>query len=149
MGYAPGSSALVPFIYSPLDGNMGGDGITSPGSPDVGRVGWLKPGGFVLPNLYNVDLRLEKAFAIKERYHISIRGEAFNLLNSELIQAVNNTAYDYASPGAKGCPAVAPGVNNGHANVCMVPQATFQTPTTTTGNLLGARQLQAGVRFEF
>ncbi len=148
-GYAPGSSNLQNFVYTPLDGNMGGDGITSPGSPDVGRVGWLAPGGFVLPNLYNVDLRLEKQFSFKERYHVSFRAEAFNLFNSSLIQAVNNTAFDYAVPGAAGCPAPGPGVTNGHTNVCMTPQATFQAPTTTSGNLLGARQLQAGLRFEF
>jgi hypothetical protein len=37
----------------------------------------------------------------------------------------------------------------------MVPQnglngtSAFQLPTTTTGNLLGARQMQAAVRFDF
>src|ERR1700676_5071096 len=124
---------------------MGGAGISSPGSNLAGRVGWLAPGSFVLPNLYNVDLRLGKQFAIAERFHGSVRGAAFNLFNATLIQEVggtNHTAYDYATPGQPGCPA-------SHLNTCMVPISTFQVPSITSGNLLGARQLQAGVRFEF
>jgi hypothetical protein len=136
-GFAPGSSVQKTFTYAPLDGSMGGAGVSSPGSPLAGRIGWLAPGSFVLPNLYNVDLRLTKQVSFKERYHIEIRLEAFNLFNTTLIQAVNPTAYDYATT----C--------TGHTNTCMAPSSSFQKPTTTTGNLLGARQMQAGIRFDF
>jgi hypothetical protein len=140
-GYSPGSTAPTTFTYTPLDGSMGGAGVTSPGGPLPGRIAWVAPGSFVLPSLYNVDLRLEKQFSIKERYHIAIRGEAFNLFNSTLVQAVNQVAYDYATPGSAGCV--------GHVNTCMVPLSNFGQATATTGNLLGARQMQAGIRFEF
>ena len=156
VGYTPGSTVQSTFTYTPLDGSMGGAGITSPGGNLPGRIAWVAPGFFRLPNLYNVDLRLEKQFPIKERYHIGLRGEAFNLFNSTLVQAVNQVVYDYASPsgnqGAAGvtCPAFhADGVTPFHSNTCMTPLSTFGQPTATTGNLLGARQLQAGIRFEF
>jgi hypothetical protein len=151
-GFTPGSTASTTYTFTSLDGSMGGAGISSPGSNFAGRIGWLPPGSFRLPSLTNVDLRLTKQFAVKERYHIEVRLEAFNLLNSTLVQAVSQNAYDYASPsgatGAAGvtCPKTGTAA---HVNQCMVPISSFAQPTTTTGNLLGARQMQAGVRFEF
>jgi hypothetical protein len=141
-GYTPGSTAISRFTFSPLDGSMGGAGISSPGANLAGRIGWLPPGSFRLPSLTNVDVRLTKTFQWKERYHLELRFEAFNIFNSTLVQAVSSSAYDYARPGGAGCPA-------SHINTCMVPISTFGVATTTTGNLLGARQMQAGVRFEF
>ena len=153
-GFASGSAIQTNFVYSPLDGGMGGAGVDSPGNPSAQRVAWLAPGSFVLPNLYNVDLRLTKQFAIKERYHIEIRGEAFNLFNTTLIQAVSANAYSYATPtaGSATCPLVGTvGAPSPHASTvqCMVPVASFGQAATTSGNNLGARQMQAGVRFEF
>ncbi len=145
MGYAPGSQTLTPFTFTPLDGSMGGAGISSPGSNLAGRVAGIGPGSFAQPNLYNVDLRLTKQFYIKERYHIEFRAEAFNLFNSTLVQSVSQNAYSYA----KSCPAGTPPAPNGSAITCMTPVPTFQQPAVTTTNLLGARQLQAGLRFEF
>jgi len=98
-----------------------------------------------------------------ERYHIEIRGEAFNLFNNTLVQAVQKNAYNYGTPTASTAAAPNPSCWNGvtssgpgpaagtmaHVNTCMVPVSNFRQPTTTTGNLLGARQLQAGIRFEF
>jgi hypothetical protein len=139
-GYAPGAPASSTFTFTPLDGSMGGAGINSPGSNFAGRVAWLAPGRFVQPNLYNVDLRLTKQFTIKERYHLEVRGEAFNLFNDTLVQAVSQNAYSYA----KSCPAGVPATVT-----CMSPVASFQQPSITTTNLLGARQMQAGIRFEF
>jgi len=141
-GYAPGSSTLTMFTYIPLDGSMGGAGITSPGANLAGRIAWLAPGSFKLPSLYDVDLRLSKQFAITERYNIELRAEAFNVFNSTLVQQVSQNAYRYVSPGSSGCPAT-------HANTCMAPVTSFRQYQTTSGNLFGARQLQAGIRFRF
>jgi len=156
-GYTPGSTAPSTYTFTGLDGSMGGAGINSPGQNIAGRIAWVAPGSFVLPSLYNVDLRLTKQFTIKERSHVELRFEAFNLFNSTLVQAVNTTAYSPATPSATSttCPLIgggsAAGVASPHASTvtCMVPSSSFQTPTTTSGNLLGARQLQAGIRFEF
>jgi hypothetical protein len=88
---------------------------------------------------------LEKATAIKERYRIIFRIEAFNALNSTIVQAVNQNGYTYAAPGQAGCP----GATN--TNTCMIPVTGFGTATTTTSTsgFLGPRQMQAGLRFEF
>jgi len=113
--------------------------------PGSGRVSFLPRAGFVNPSYTNIDVRLSKQFRIIERFNVELRGEAFNLFNSTLVLAVDAGAYNYASPNASSttCPSAT------HVNTCMVPLKTFQRPTTTTANLLGARQLQAGVRFNF
>ena len=130
--------------YTGVDGGMTGV-VGSTGNPGSGRIGFVQRNFYELPNLFNDDIRLTKQFSIKERYHIEIRGEAFNVANSTLVLAVTPTAYGYAAPGSSGCP-TAP-----NTNTCMVPRSTFQQPSTTsgTGGLLGARQLQAGIRFDF
>jgi hypothetical protein len=98
-----------------------------------------------MPPYTALDLRLEKATAIRERYRIIFRIEAFNALNSTIVQAVNQNAYTYAAPGAAGCPAAT------NTNTCMIPVTGFGTATTTTSTsgFLGPRQMQAGIRFEF
>ena len=98
----------------------------------VGRFG---RNSLVLPNLYNVDLRLTKVTTFKERYSIEFRAEAFNVFNSTLVQAVNASAYSLGGSGT--------------AVGTLVPSSSFQAVTTTSGLLLAPRQLQAGLRFEF
>ncbi len=147
--FGPGGAVLTAASgkITGIDGGMAGSGIGSTGSAAGSRAGFLAPDSFVLPNLYDVDVRLEKQFAIKERFHIDARLEAFNLFNSTLVQAVNTTAFNYVKPGASGCPAT--------SNVtCMAPNGNatnggFGFPTITSTNNLGARQLQAGIRFDF
>jgi hypothetical protein len=137
--------------YTGLEGGMTGALIQTTTDAIGGRVAWLPRSSFVLPSLYNVDLRLAKQFSIKERYNIEVRLEAFNLLNSTLVQGVSTNAYTYTQPSASAaslCSSAA-SVATPHSNTCMAPVSTFQTPTTTTGNLLGPRQMQAGVRFSF
>ena len=157
-GFTPGSTASTSFTFAPLDGGLGGAAITSPGANLQGRIGWIPQGSFILPNLYNVDMRLEKQFNLTERFHLSIRGEAFNLFNSTLTLAANTAAFDYAAPSATPGTAIAPnlcptsaisGAATPHTNTCMTPVSTFGSAATTSGNLLGSRQLQAGIRFEF
>ena len=132
--------------YSPIDGSMGGAGISSPGSAAAGRFAGAPRGSYVLPSLYDLDLRLSKQWSVKERYHIELRGEAFNALNSTLVQVANNTQYSYAAAGSTStsCPASAHGTNT-----CLIPVSTFGKASTTSGTLLGARQMQAAIRFEF
>jgi hypothetical protein len=139
-----------------LEGSMTGAGINTSGSSLGNRIAWMPRDTFALPSYTNVDFRISRQFAVKERYVFDLRAEAFNLFNSTLIQGVNQNAYTFAAPsgnfGAAGvtCPKFqADGVTVLHANPCMVPLSTFQQATTTTGNLLGARQLQFAFRFEF
>jgi hypothetical protein len=130
---------------SGLQGGMTGGLIQTTGNPIGGRITWMPRNSFVLPNLFNVDVRLAKQFRITERYNVELRGEAFNILNRTQVLAVSTNAFNYAAPATTSptCPSAT------HANTCMVPVATFQQPSTTSANLMGARQLQAGVRFNF
>jgi hypothetical protein len=138
-----GGSGTNACVGAPgLDGGMTGSVLTTSATPTGSRILWQPRNSFRLPSYSTVDLRLEKAFAIKERYRITIRGEAFNLMNSTIVLAVNQNGYTYAAPGASGCPVA-------HTNECMIPVAGFATATTTSGTLLGPRQMQAGIRFTF
>jgi hypothetical protein len=149
-GFTKGSTASTAFLYSPLNGSMGGAGVSSPGGNTAGRIAWVAPGSFVLPNLYNVDVRLTKEFRFTERYSLEIRGEAFNVFNTTLVQAVSQTAYSYGTPTGTSttCPTSSTATTP-HTNTCMVPISSFGQMATTSGNLLGARQMQAGIRFNF
>jgi len=117
--------------------------LSTGGTPTGGRVAFLPRASFKLPNYANVDLRLAKAFSLRERFNFEFRAEVFNLFNSTLQLDVNKSAYTFAQPGGTGCPSAQ------HTNTCVVRQSTFQQVTTTTANLLGARQMQLGFRFAF
>ena len=133
-----------PIGFAGLDGGMTGTVLNSNGTPDPGRAAWLQRNSFILPAYHNIDLRLEKDFSIHERFHFALRGEAFNLLNTTITTAVDTTGFNFVAPSATSpvCPLT-------HTNTCIVPIASFQNPTTTSTASLGARQLQAGVRFSF
>jgi hypothetical protein len=133
-GYAPGSSTLTTFTLQGLNGGMSGADIQTTSQNFGGRAVNFGRNSLVLPNLYNVDLRLTKLTTFKERYSIELRLEAFNLFNSTLVQAVNSNAYSLGTSGNVGT---------------MALSSSFQAPTTTSGLLLAPRQLQAGLRFDF
>jgi hypothetical protein len=109
----------------------------------------LPRAAFELPNYFTADLRLQKETPIHERYNIEFRIEAFNALNSTIVTGVNTSAYTYAQPGQTSGGILCPSVASGNTSTCMVPSSSFQQHTTTTSNLLGARQMQAGLRFDF
>jgi len=48
------------------------------------------------PGINNWDLSLQKSFAIKERVHLELRGDAFNVFNHTQFSGVNSTI-TYAS----------------------------------------------------
>ncbi len=154
--YGPGGSVLTATTgkITSIDGGMSGVGIGSTGTPAGTRIAWMPPGSFELPSYTIMDMRLAKAFAISERFHIEIRGEAFNLFNSTIVQGVTES-WNYTAPGKTyalvgggtgTCPAT--------ANItCMTPNTLNGTVSNTgvanASGALGSRQLQAGIRFEF
>jgi hypothetical protein len=129
------------FSNGAPDGGETGAEVSTFASSAGGRASWLPRNSYNLPTTANVDLRVERSFAIRERYKLDFSADAFNLNNSTFIQAVNTSAYSFAAAGSGAC--------TGHANGCLVPLSTFQTRSTTTGSLYGARQLQMGFRLEF
>jgi hypothetical protein len=126
------------------DGGMMSSVLMNTSVPGQGAVSFLPRAAFRMPGYTDVDLRLAKEFKFSERYSFEMRGEAFNVFNSLFVLGVNLNGYNYVNPGGNNCStALHP------TNTCMVKQADFGTPTTTSGNLLGARQLQLGLRFNF
>jgi hypothetical protein len=99
---------------------------------------------FLGPGLGDVDFRIARTFTVKERYKLSLLGEAFNLFNFMNWYSFNATEYNYSAAGS--------GLCAGHTNACLVQNISptgFLTGTSTSNNLGGARQLQVSLRFSF
>lgn len=79
---------------------------------------------------HDVDVRLSRAFAYREKYKLTLGGEAFNILNRQQFTAYNTTAYTLS--GTTG-----------------TYQATFGTPSAAGNTIYRERQIQFVGRFEF
>ncbi len=128
-----------------LLGGMTGILISSSGNPIGGRAAWLPRNSFTQPKIVNFDVRLAKQFAITEGVAFEVRAEAFNILNTTLVQRVFDSAFTYVAPSATSstCPSA------DHNNTCMAARSSFQNARTTSSNLFGARQMQFGLRLSF
>jgi hypothetical protein len=124
-----------------LAGGMTGAVIGTSASASGGRISWVARNSSTLPGWTNLDFRVAKTFTFRERFNFMVHAEAFNLFNSMIVEDLNPQEFTESAPGGTGCV--------GHTNACLVPFSSFQVPTTTSGPLLGARQLQVGARFEF
>jgi hypothetical protein len=133
---------FTPTGAVPGDGGMTGAEVGTFASGIGGRAAWLPRNSNNLPRWGNVDFRLSRAFAVRERYRLAIVADAFNLFNSTIVSAVNTQAYTESNAGSSGVCAT-------HANACLVPFPSFQSRTTTSSSVFGARQLQLGARFTF
>jgi hypothetical protein len=115
--------------------NNSGTALSSSRFPGQVRNAYTGPG------FWDVDFRIGRDFAIREKMKLSIIGEAFNLFNHTNIFGVNSTEFNYTAAGSGACA--------GHSNGCLVPNPTFFAPTVTNTGLYGARQLQISGRFTF
>jgi hypothetical protein len=106
------------------------------------------PDGISFSSPFNsVDLRLMKDIAIRERYHVDLMAEAFNLFNSVNIRGFTNTSYSgrNISLVPVGTNQRGPGNPNGL-------DTTFFQPVNTAGGFFGSggpRAFQFAVRFTF
>jgi outer membrane receptor protein involved in Fe transport len=124
-----------------VDGGMTGGVIGTSASNSGGRASWLPRNSFTLPSWTNFDFSVARTITIRERLGLELRADAFNLFNNTIVLGVNTTAYSFSAAGSGACA--------GHVNGCMIPNASFQNITTTSGSLYGARQLQFGARLNF
>ena len=124
-----------------MDGGVTGGLVNNSGTGTGGRAPNVDRNAFTGPGYTNVDFRIGRQFAIKERMRLSFVGEAFNLFNHTNIYSVNSTAYNFSAAGAGACA--------GHTNSCLVANPAFFAPLTSNNNLSGARQLQISGRFTF
>ncbi len=146
-GAQPLFATISGFPSGGIDSGLTGGETTNTGGTTGGRPTWLGRNVYRGHPLYNVDVRVSRDFAIRERFHLVMLAEAFNLFNHTNISAVNTTAFTYTAVGSGECTkALASGTNG-----CLVPSPTFMAPTssTSTNGLYGARQLQFSAKLIF
>ena len=131
-------------IPTGIDGGPTGAVVNNSGTNTGGRAPWLGRNSFTGPGFFNMDARIGRNVPIRERAQLQLRVDAFNLLNHQNVLSVNTSAFNFAAPGTSGCPAVSTGFSG-----CFVPNASFLQPTSTSGLLLGARQMQFSARLNF
>ncbi len=101
------------------------------------RAPWLARNTFLSPGLVNVDFRVAREFAIKERYRLQFTVEAFNLFNHTNVSGVNATAFTFgATPGTT-------------AYTTLTPRNDFLLPTGTSSTNYRERQVQLAFRLTF
>lgn len=84
------------------------------------------------------DIRLVKAIAFTERYHLELRGDFFNVANHQNISAVGTTGYIFSSTGSLSSNATY------QANTFGIP-----TSVNSSGFLYTPREIQLSTRFTF
>jgi len=124
-----------------IAGGPTGGTVNNSGSAFGGRLPNIPRNADLGPGVGNVDVRVARDFKITERLRLSLAGEAFNVFNFTNFFTVNTQSYNFAAAGAAGCV--------GHANGCLVPVASYLTPTASNNGLYGARQLQISGRIIF
>jgi hypothetical protein len=143
----PVFATISGFPSGGVDYGVNGAEITNTGGSTGGRPPQYGRNVFIGHPLYNEDLRITRDFAIKDRYHFQILGEAFNLFNHTNITSVNGTAFNFSAVGSGACTTALAGGTNG----CIIPNAAFLAPTSSssTNGLYGARQLQVSAKIVF
>jgi hypothetical protein len=104
------------------------------------RVGNEPRNTFKGDTLQTVDVRLERTFPIREKLHLQLLAEAFNLMNTVNIR-YSNTSYGAADfcpndPGAPGCAGATQFYREGS------PNPTYGTPSA----VFNPRQIQLALR---
>jgi hypothetical protein len=117
------------------------------------RVPFLGPNSFQLPRTANVDLRIEREFKFRERWKLTLSGDAFNLFNHVNVTSVNTQMFAIQSSGT------AHGVACSGSAPCLVFQdpaitgnpstSLFQAATQSSNSLSAQRQIQIGARLDF
>jgi hypothetical protein len=143
----PVFATISGFPAGGVDYGVNGAEITNTGGSTGGRPPQYGRNVYFGHPLYNEDLRIARDFPIRDRYHFQILGEAFNLFNHTNIASVNPTAFNFSNVGAGACTTALAGGTNG----CIVPNAAFLAPTssTSTNGIYGSRQLQFSAKIIF
>lgn len=137
----PVTGTISGNVSGAVAGGPTGGAVNNSGTATGGRSPGLPRNLYTGPGMGDVDLRISREFGITERLRLSLLGEAFNLINHTNVFTVNTQQYTYTAAGS--------GLCGGHSNGCLVPVASFLTPSATNNNLFGARQLQISGRITF
>ena len=140
--YSAGFSGTTPAqcngfgCLQPASSGITGTGASSAYIPFIGR------NTYNLPRIILVDGRVQKTFAITERYGLDLFVEGFNLANHRNVTGVNNSAFVSATSQA-----TTPGAT---VNTLTYTPALFGKVTTANSNYAyGPRTVQLGARVNF
>jgi hypothetical protein len=139
------------------DGGIFGGAISSgSGLPTTGRPPQIGRNSIKMPGFNNVDFRVTRDFRFFEKYRFQLVGEAFNLLNREIITGVNSTHSQYAAASSTSttCNSNGPAPTGSAVQGCISPFSgtgisAFGVVSSTSNGLYGPRQLQLSGKFFF
>ena len=143
----PVFATISGFPSGGVDYGVTGGEVTNTGGSTGGRPPQVGRNVYIGPGVVDFDVRIARDFALREKLHLQILGEAFNLFNHTNITSVNGTAFNYTAVGSGVCTTALGAGTNG----CLVPNGQFMAPTATTSanGLYGARQLQFSAKIVF
>ena len=138
------------------DGNIyGGAMSSSSGAATTGRPPEIRRNSQPGPGVRNIDFRITRDIPIHDKIYMQFIGEAFNLLNHEIVSSVNSTFATYAAPKAGACSASGTVPTGSNFYGCIIPYAAsspsgaFGVKTGTNSLLYGPRQLQVAAKLFF
>jgi hypothetical protein len=148
--------------YADESGIYGGAISSSSGSATSGRPPQIGRNSIYLPGYNDFDLRVSRDIPIYDNVHLEFAADAFNLLNHQIITAVNSTYTTFLAPNATAqganlykCQAVAVPSGSSGQTGCFVPYtgtglSAFDVPSSTSGSILfGSRQMQFSAHLIF
>ncbi len=146
----------LPSSVAPADGNIFGGAMSSgSGLATTGRPPQIQRNSQPGPGVRNIDFRVTREIPIHDNISVQFIGEAFNLLNHEIVSGVNSSFSTYNAPTKGGCPASATVPAGSNFYGCITPYAAsspyqaFGQKSSTNNTLYGPRQLQFSAKLIF
>ena len=144
--------------YAAQGGIYGGAISSGSGNATNGRPPQVGRGSIYGPGYNDVDLRVSRNVPIYEKTYMQFSVEAYNLLNHQIVTAVNTGYTTYLAQGKSGgaytCGAFSAPAGS-TAQGCFVPSTNtglqaFGVASSTSGSILyGARQMQFSAKLVF
>ncbi|MGB0035622.1 MAG: TonB-dependent receptor, partial [Candidatus Acidiferrales bacterium] len=144
---ADGTICASPATVGCFVAVTGGSGVLLDGGTN--RPPFFSPNAFQLPRTVNVDLRLQKAFTIREGMKLTLVGDAFNLFNHNNITAVSNQMFSVTSIPADPANPAGPKVPALQFQDGLSGRTLFGSPTQSSNSLIAQRQIQVGIKFDW
>jgi outer membrane receptor protein involved in Fe transport len=144
-----------PSSLAAADGNIfGGAMSSSSGAATTGRPPEIGRNSQPGPGVRNIDFRITRDIPIHEKIYMQFIGEAFNVLNHDIVSSVNSTFATYAAPKAGVCSASSVPTGSTFYGcitpfAASTPSGAFGVRTGTNTLLFGPRQLQVSAKLFF
>jgi hypothetical protein len=152
------SSSVIASTPAAADGNIYGGAISSgSGAATTGRPPEIQRNSQPGPGVRNIDFRVTREIPIHDKVYMEFIGEAFNLMNHEIVSSENTYFSTLNAAGKSSCPtATTVTVPTGSTFAgCIVPYVAsspagaFGVKTGTNSTLYGPRQIQVSAKLFF